>query len=284
MLRFLRRVAIAISVLVAIAAVAVVALTMLEPRLIFHPSRGHEASPEDLGLTFEELLLSSSDGVTVHGYHFVPAAGEQARAHLLYSHGNAGNVSTAFYLAQQLVERGFGVLMYDYRGYGHSSDVFPTETGVYADGEAALAALVERAGGPERVVLYGHSLGGGVSYELAARHPEVAGIVTDAAFTSVPDMVRHMPLLAPFASLVRTRMDNLRRIAQVRMPKLIFHGTADETVPFSMAEELRDRARPPVELVAIAGAGHNDAYLQDRELYFGTLSRFVDRCAPPRPR
>jgi uncharacterized protein len=133
------------------------------------------------------------------------------------------------------------------------------------------------------VVLYGHSLGGGVSYELAARHPELAGIVTDATFTSIPDMVRRTTVFAPLAPLVRTRMDNLRRVAQVRMPKLILHGTADRTVPFAMAEELRARARPPVELVSLPGAGHDNAYVVNQELYFGALSRFVDRCLARRP-
>lgn len=284
MVRVLRRVAAVLSILVALVAAAIVGLTFLEPRLIFHPSRGHSASPEELGLAFEELLLPSADGVTVHGYHFVPAGGAQARAHLLYSHGNAGNVSTGFYLAQQLVERGFGVLMYDYRGFGHSSDVAPTEAGAYADGEAALTALVDRVGGPQRVVLYGHSLGGGVSYELAARHPELSGIITDATFTSVPGMVRGMPIVGSLAFLMRTRMDNLQRIAEVAMPKLIFHGTADETVPYSMAGELRDHARPPVELVTLPGAGHNNAFLSDRDRYFGALTRFVDGCVARRAR
>lgn len=277
-MRFLRRLAIAFSVLVALAAAGIIALSALEPRLIFHPSRGRGASPEELGLEFEELQLPSSDGVTVHGYHFVPARGRKARAHLLYSHGNGGSVSTGFSLARQLVERGYGVLLYDYRGYGHSSDVSPTGAGVCADAEAALTALVVRAGGPARVVLYGHSLGGAVSYELAAHHPELAGIVTDATFTSISALARRTPIVGPLAIFVRTRLDTLQRIAEVEMPKLLFHGTADETVPYAMAEELRDRAHPPVELVTIPGAGHNHLYLSDRGLYFGALSRFVDRC------
>ena len=275
--RYLRRLVKGLIAIVLVAIVGVALLIAYEPHLIFFPERGHSATPEDFELDAEELTLPSTDSVTVNGYYVRPRDRSEPIAHLLFSHGNGGNLSGRFWLAKQLSSRGLAVLLYDYRGYGHSTDRFPTETGVYADGEAALAVLVDRAGAPERVVLFGRSLGGGVSYELAARHPELAAIITDSTFTSIPDMARRATVFSPLAPLVRTRMDNARRIAEVQMPKLILHGTADQLVPFDMAEELRDLARPPVELISIPGAGHNNTFLVDQERYFGAITSFVER-------
>lgn len=275
--RHLKRLLSYVIVLVLLAVIVVVGLMVFESRLIFFPTRGHTATPEDFELEAEELALSSTDNVTVHGFYVTPVSQDEPRAHILLSHGNGGNLSGRLWLAKQLAQRRLAVLLYDYRGYGHSTDLFPTESGAYDDAETALAALLERAEDPNHVVLYGRSLGGGISYELASRHPELAGIITDATFTSVPEMVRDATILSPLAPLVRTRMDNLRRIGEVRMPKLILHGTDDQLVPFEMSERLRDAAIPPVEHVRLPGAGHNDTFRVDQELYFSAISSFVDR-------
>jgi uncharacterized protein len=110
----LRRVATSVVVIVVLLVAGVALLSAFEPRLIFFPSRGDVARPEELGVPFEEVLLPSSGGVTVQGYAFTPPG--EARAWLLVSHGNGGNVSSELHLARLLVERRFAVLLYDYRG------------------------------------------------------------------------------------------------------------------------------------------------------------------------
>ncbi len=270
------RVSIALAAVVLLLAVVVFGIApMFENRFIFYPDAAFVALPEQYGLEAEDLWLEAEDGGRVHGWYVAPADAEP-RAYVLFSHGNAGNISGRLPVAAELVERGMAVLLYDYRGYGKSPGT-PDEQGLYRDGEAALAALVERAGDPSRVVLYGRSLGGGVSWELALRHPELAGIVSDCTFTSVPAMASRM-IPIPFVSAVmRTRMDNLDKVGRVSLPKLLLHGTGDELIPFTMGEELYARALPPAEFVPLAGAGHNDTMLVDPDLYYGSLERFVRR-------
>ena len=245
---------------------------MIEDRFIYYPDSVVVTTPERLGLAHEEVRIPTSDGGMVHGYFVYPAG--TPRAYLLFSHGNAGNITGRLFVADELVQRGMAVLLYDYRGYGQSPGT-PSEAGLYADAEAAYAWLVARAGTADRVVLYGRSLGGGVSWEMAVRHPEAGGIITDATFTSVPDMAGRLVPLPFIGKLVRTRMDNRSHVAEVALPKLLMHGTEDELIPFDMGEELHERAAPPVEFVPIPHAGHNDTMAPDPALYYGAMERFV---------
>ncbi len=246
---------------------------MIEDRFIYYPTAEFVATPDQFDMNYEELDLRTADGGRVHGWYITPEG--EPKAYLLFSHGNGGNISGRLWVADELVRRDIAVLMYDYRGYGRSPGE-PSEAGLYTDAEAALAALVERSGGPDRVVLYGRSLGGGVSWEMAQRHPELAGIITDATFTSVPDMAGRLIPLPFIGTLVRTRMDNHRKVAEVDMPKLLMHGTDDELIPFTMGEELHAAAAAPVRFVPLPGAGHNNTMEVDPAAYYGAIDTFLD--------
>ncbi len=248
-------------------------MTKLERSFIFYPETNYVVLPEHFGLAAEDVVVPTEDGGQVHGWYFEPEAAP--RAYVLFSHGNAGNISGRLPLAEELVRRGLAVLMYDYRGYGQSPGD-PTEKGCYRDAEAALTALLERAGDPSRVVLFGRSLGAGVSWEMAARHPELAGIISDCAFTSIPDMAGRMFPVPFLGKVLQTRFDNHEKIATVTLPKLLMHGEQDELIPFEMGEKLWDAAAEPKRFVPLPGAGHNDTYLVEPEFYFGTVSSFID--------
>jgi uncharacterized protein len=271
--RILRALAACVTIVVVLLGLALGIAMMIEDRFIYYPAAEFVATPDQFQMTYEELDLRTADGGRVHGWYITPEG--EPKAYLLFSHGNGGNISGRLHVADELVRRGAAVLMYDYRGYGRSPGE-PSEAGLYSDAEAALAALVERAGGPDRVVLYGRSLGGGVSWEMAQRHPDLAGIITDATFTSVPDMAGRLIPLPFIGTLVRTRMDNHRKVAEVDMPKLLMHGTDDELIPFTMGEELHAAAAAPVRFVPLAGAGHNNTMDVDPATYYGAIDEFLD--------
>ena len=243
-----------------------------ENRFFFRPTRQMLDTPADHGIAYEDVWARTDDGLRIHGWFMKPAG--EPRSFMLFSHGMMGNMSGEPVSARPLVARGHAVLNYDYRGYGRSEGQ-PTEQGTYLDGEAMLAQLLARSGGPGRVFLYGRSLGGGISHELALRHPELAGLITDCSFTSLPAMVRHYSWVPAIWRLTRTRYDNLSKASRIRLPRLVLHGECDEVVPLWMAEALRDATDPPAEFLWVRGGGHNDT--TDRQEYQDAIARFVDQ-------
>jgi hypothetical protein len=245
---------------------------LFEKRLIYFPSRDHEVTPSGLGLPHEDVRLTTEDGVLLHAW-YLPV--RQARWVTLVSHGNAGNISHRLDRALLLQARlQSSVLLYDYRGYG-ASEGSPDEAGTYRDGRAAYLYLSEEKKiPPDRIVLFGESLGSAVSLELALSHP-AAALVLEAPFTSVPDMARST-IFAPLGPLVRTRYENLAKVGRLRMPLLVLQGDHDEVVPFAQGRRLFDAAPEPKRHFAIPGAGHNDTYVVGGEAYWRVVSEFLE--------
>ena len=255
-------------------------LLLFETRFIYFPSRAHEATPAGLGIPSEEVRLTAEDGVRLHGW-FLPVQG--ARWTVLLSHGNAGNISHRLDRTLFLQTRlGASVLLYDYRGYG-SSEGSPDEPGTYRDARAAYRYLVEQKQvPPERLVLFGESLGSAVSLDLALAHP-AAALILEAPFTSVPAMAR-TTIFFPLAPFVRTRYDNLEKVGRLRMPLLVLQGDHDEVVPFAQGRRLFEAAPGPKRFFAIPGAGHNDTFLVGGDAYWQAIADFLAGLPDPVPR
>lgn len=232
---------------------------IFEERFIYFPARypdGDYDAPTRTGADFEDVWIATPDGVRLHAW-YVPHP--DAKWTLLYLHGNAGNISYRVDWILRLREIPANVLALDYRGYGRSEGK-PSESGIEKDAEAAYRWLTEERGlDPGSIVVYGKSLGGAPACALASRRP-CGVLILQSTFTSVPAMASRMAPFVP-AMLVRTRMDNLRRIRDVRVPLLILHSRDDEIVPFEMAQALFDAAPEPKRLYAFEGAGHNDFML-----------------------
>jgi fermentation-respiration switch protein FrsA (DUF1100 family) len=223
--------------------------------LVYFPDRELYGDPSDVGLSFTDLHLPTEDGERLHAW-WIPTRVAPARGHVLFFHGNAGNVSHRLEHARALSAAGLDVLLLDYRGYGRSTGR-PSEEGLARDARAARAALV--AGGqvdPLRLVYMGESLGGAVALRLALEVAPLA-CVLQSTFTSLRDVAReHYP--AALSSLAGRAYPSLDRIGRLRAPVLIVHGDADEIVPLAHARALFDAARDPRRLHVVPGAGHND--------------------------
>jgi fermentation-respiration switch protein FrsA (DUF1100 family) len=245
-------------------------LRALETSLIYFPSREYAGLPRDLGLRSEDLRLEARGGARLEGWWI---RGEGRRA-LLFFHGNAGNISHRLERARLLVESlGLDVVLVDYRGYGRSTGK-PDEEGLYADGEAIYDAVAARGFGPDRIVLFGESLGCAVAIETAVRRRSAA-VVLETPFLSVPEMAKAIyPFLPRF--LVRTRFDNEAKIRGLRVPKLIVAAERDDVVPPEHARRLFDAAAPPREMFVIPGATHNDTYVAGGKEYLGVLRKFLE--------
>ncbi len=251
----------------------VILMRTFENRLIFFPPRYPEGfvSIQAYGLRLEEVWLTAADGVKLNA-SLLPVP-ESSKV-LLWFHGNAENIGMGSDHLKALAQLGVNVFALDYRGYG-KSEGSPDEAGVYRDAEAAYLYLVEgRHFDPKDVFVYGHSLGGAVAVELASRH-ECGGLIVESSFTSVPAMA-HRIYHVPFIEyLPHSRFDSLAKIARVRAPVLIIHGTEDMVIPFEMGQKLFEAARQPKTLMRIEGAGHDDPYVVGGEAYFNRLRTFV---------
>jgi len=261
--------------ILAIAGGLLAILWSLENQLLFFPTRTLSASPGDFGLTSEELTLSTSDGVTLRGWH-IRSDGRRA---LLFFQGNAGNASDRLERVRILNRRfGLNVFLVDYRGYGRSTGS-PSEQGLYRDARAVYAAALERGFPPERILVFGESLGSAVSIDLAAEKP-CGAVILETPFYSILAMARvHYPFVPRF--LVRSRFDSAAKISAISAPKLFLVAEHDEIAPPSQGRELYERAPPPKTLFVIPGAGHNDTYVTGGEAYWREWEKFLGGLPPP---
>ena len=159
---------------------------------------------------------------------------------VLYLHGARWNLTGSVTRIDRWRQLGFSVFAVDYRGFGKSSDIAPTELYAYEDAEAAWDYIAKLAPGRSRYIV-GHSLGGAIAAELARRRPDAAGLVLEATFTSVQEMIDQSPWgFLPVGLILTQNFDTLSKLPQLRMPVLITHGTEDEQVPLEDAHRLYD--------------------------------------------
>lgn len=255
--------------IIALCAVFVAYVRYLERVSVFYPDKQITDTPTDIGLSFDDVVMETEDGVSIHGW-FIKHP--QAQTTVLFFHGNAGNLSYRLEKLQLLHELGLNVLIVDYRGYGKSQG-HPTEAGLYKDALAAYDTLIKRSDvNIDKIIAYGVSLGGVVAIDLALKR-KVAALWTESTLTSAADMAKRLyPFIPSF--LIRIKMDNLNKIAEVNVPKLMIHSQDDSVVPFEMGQQLFDTAREPKTFMTIQG-GHNDGHVQSRDQFMEGMRTFL---------
>ncbi|MDQ1610571.1 MAG: abhydrolase protein 13 [Pyrinomonadaceae bacterium] len=229
----------------------------------------------------EDVQLTAADGVCLHGWYCTPRVGHaggalepvEARTTLLFLHGNAGNISHRYEIIGDFVQLPANVLIIDYRGYG-KSEGRPSEAGLYADARAAWDYLtLTRAVPPDRIIIFGESLGGAVAIDLASK-TNACGLVVQSSFTSIADMAGEvLPFVPRFA--LRTKMDSLSKIASVSCPKLFIHSQADEIIPYRLGRRLFDAAGEPKRFYEVKGAPHNLTYEIGGAPYYQAWRDFI---------
>lgn len=225
-------------------------------------------------LTTEDVWFQAPDGVGLHGWWI---AHPEARGTILYCHGSSGSIVHRVDVFVGLARLRMNVLAFDYRGYGQSAGV-PSEHGLFTDVRAAYDHLVgPLAQQPERLLLFGHSLGGAVAID-AARDRAAAGLVVEASFTDLKDMARTLYPQLPLHWVCRNEFRSVEKVAELRLPKLFVHGTADATVPLGVGRRLFEVAAEPKELYLVDRGGHNDLHVQGGEAYLHRLERFTRLC------
>ena len=247
-------VAMAAGLVVAVYLVALTLLFVMQRRLIFRPDRTHP-DPERAGVPHvQPIIVETADGLTLRAW-FVPPADPDGLV-VLYLHGNAGHIGHRAWRIGPMTARGWGLLMLEYRGYGGNPGA-PSEAGLRRDALGGLEALRRFGFGPERVLLWGESLGTGLAVGLAVDHAVLA-VLLEAPYTSLAAIARSRYPFAPVGLLMRDPFDSLGRIGRIQAPVLIMHGARDRIVPVAMGRTLHGAAPEVKQLWICDQADHDD--------------------------
>lgn len=246
---FLIRVAI---VLVVVYAVICAAVYWVQERLLFHPTVLEAGFVFPFGETpFEERYIEVEQGVKLHALHFkVP----EPKGLVFYVHGNAGSLHDWGTLAGFYQRQGYDLLMFDYRGFGKSQGQIRGEAQFFADAEIMYQVALKEYD-ESNIVIEGFSIGTATASKLAAEHQPKA-LVLKAPYYTLGALVKSkVPFLPSF--LLKYPFKTVDYLRQVQCPVTIFHGTADELIPYANSMRLA-QALPNVELVTVPDCLHND--------------------------
>jgi fermentation-respiration switch protein FrsA (DUF1100 family) len=242
-------------------------------KLFFHPHSFLIDTPDKYGVEYQIENFNASDGTALNAW-FLPAKckdGGKAKGTVLFLHGNAENISTHFRSIAWLPVEGFNVLAFDYRGYG-ASDGTPSLAGMQLDIDAAMRILLmHKDVDPNRIIVFGQSLGGALAIHYVAHsayRANIRAVVIDSAFYDYRQIAREKLSVSfvtwPFQWLPWLTIDDdyspSASVAAISpLPLLLIHGDQDVVVPAHHSQQLFELAKEPKELWIIPGAGHTQS-------------------------
>jgi len=250
-------------------------LRWLESLMTFRPERMSAKELKSKPDGAESVWFNSADGTRLNGWFF-ESLSKPATATIIFFHGNGGNISNVGWMGQRFARHGFNVLVFDYRGYGASEGVAANEADLYADGDAAVAFVInEKRVSSEQIVLYGQSLGTTVAADVASRG-KFGAVVIESGLSSASSVASSaLPWLPRFLHFIgKNRFESARKLANVRSPILIAHGDPDGTIPTGEARILFAAANEPKKLLIVPGAGHV-VFGSAGEPYLNQVEQFI---------
>lgn len=283
-------------------------LALFQRSLIYHPFAEQSLPATSAGFPAgqaHDVLVQTEDLVDLHGWLIKPKRQdsrskneplglqfEENRWLVLYFGGNAANRGYRLNEVRLLTALAADVLIVDYRGYGDSSGS-PTEEGLAQDARAIWTfATKKQHVPPNRIVLFGESLGGGVAVRLASElcrsNTPPAGLILRSTFNSLVDAAASHFAWIPTGWLMVDRFPSDQRIGDLVCPLLQFHGQRDQIVPFRLGQKLFDAAPAKSSngiaksFVALPNADHNDVIETSRHEVSDAVTQFLARL-PTKP-
>jgi fermentation-respiration switch protein FrsA (DUF1100 family) len=242
---------------------------------IFNPSPEPERGwdPAAYGIPAEawhERWIETPDGEQLYAWY---CRAKNPVASALFCHGNRGNLTVSADVIPHLLRANLNVLIFDYRGYGKSSGT-PSYGGVLDDG--VTAARFHDSIRPHDLpsILYGFSLGGAVAGQVVRRHP-FDGLILQSTFTNLTAMARLLHPRVPLHLLAGNLFDTLDSVRRLKIPLLVIHGSADEAIPSSMAQELFAASTEAKRLHVVEGGAHGDLFVRDPDALVRAISQFL---------
>jgi uncharacterized protein len=228
-------------------------------------------TPATLGIDASEVIIATPDGEYLTGWYREAAAGQPT---VLFMHGKGGTVSDRRHRWNAYADNGYGVLFFDYRGFGTSSGA-PTESGLKTDALAAYEWLLTKIKNPKQIVLTAESLGTGPAVMVAAEK-EVAGVSLMSPYSSIADVAAARYWWVPVRLLLRDKFEILPYAQRLKAPVLIQHGELDRTIPLHLGEKLFAAITSQKSLVVRQGLGHNNFGPSEYQIE----RKFIDEVTP----
>jgi fermentation-respiration switch protein FrsA (DUF1100 family) len=237
----------------------VLILFFAQGSLLYVPTKAAPGSLKAEDPRVVDVHLTTAEGTSIHGWWAPLDSWRPEDGAVLYCHGNGGNIGHREPIIGW-VHAGLKqpILMFDYPGYG-CSDGRPSEHGCYQSADAAYDWLVqEEKVPPDRILLYGGSLGGAVAVDLASRRPYRALVLVDT-FTSMPKEAQDVYPWLPCRYLVREQFDSLSKIKDCYRPIFIAHTAGDSLISASHGRRLFEAANEPKYFLEVPGSAHDEA-------------------------
>jgi fermentation-respiration switch protein FrsA (DUF1100 family) len=257
-----------LAVLVSVYLLLVLLAWIFQRQLVYFPDRSEPTTPPGV----EEVRYTTEDGLELAGWFLTPETGQPPYATVVVSGGNGGNRADRLPLAGGLTDRGYAVLLMDYRGYGGNPGS-PSEAGLIADHRAAVSYVVGRPDVDQsRLVYFGESLGTAVAAARAAEQPPAA-LILRSPFPELADVARSHFWFLPVGLLLRDRFETMEHLAADDAPTLVIAAEHDSVVPVELSREVA--AEHADTYVEVPRADHNDAAMLSGPKIFAAIDAFL---------
>ncbi len=209
---------------------------------------------------------------------------------LLYLHGTFRNLYQNLPKIEALRRAGFAIVAVDYRGWGESTPIVPSEATIAADAHRAWGELQRRQPDAARRVIFGHSMGGAAAVTLASGlrgGTDYGALVLESTFTRMSEIGAEAGFWGRvLGALSPLEFDSLSRIDRIDAPVWILHGSADQVVPVVLGRRLWQAAPAGARWVEMPGGSHSRLHSEASELYQQTMKNLIEqlagaRAAPP---
>ena len=215
-------------------------LYFYQRNLLYHPNENNY-SGDKLKVKIEKIKILTTDNLKLNGWFYKKNLSDYKT--IIYFHGNAGTLDNRIHKLNHFEDMDVNFLIVAWRGFSGNKGK-PTENGLYADGKSAVKWVLEQGIKEENIVLYGESLGTGITTEIA-QNKNFAGVILETPFTSMVDAAKKFYPYIPVSLLLQDRYENEKKVKNIKIPIMIMHGEKDTIVPFSMGKKIFEIANEP---------------------------------------
>ena len=220
--------------------ILLVFLYFYQRSLLYHPNENNY-SGDNLTVKVEKVKVHTSDNLKLNGWFHKKNLSDYKT--IIYFHGNAGTLDNRIHKLNHFKDIDVNFLIIAWRGFS-GNEGKPTEDGLYIDGKSAVNWVLEQGIKEENIVLYGESLGTGITLEIA-QNKNFAGVILETPFTSMVDAAKTFYPYIPVNLLLKDRYENEKKVRSINIPIMIMHGEKDTIVPFSMGKKIFEIANEP---------------------------------------